>query len=261
MNESSFKHVLLEIEQEQLLCHIVEAARNVPSEKREEFSVIYTQVECFIQHTGFIDREIQICRSDLQTLLREGLIEIGGRNQYGMMSRFDVTPEGFQYYRDLKKRSGEPVEHVEEEVRSYIDAHEFQKDFPKAYEKWVEAESLLWKTDTSKQLTKIGHLCREAIQEFMDVLYTQSNPQGEPKAKGKTEQRLKAIIEVKSQKLGKTERRLLDAIYRYWEVVNDLIQKQEHGAQREKAQLVRKDARRVVFQTMMLMFEVSHSLK
>ncbi|MDH5468477.1 MAG: hypothetical protein OEY25_13760 [Candidatus Aminicenantes bacterium] len=203
------------------------------------------------------DREIKFFFSDLQTLIREGLIQTIGEG----VVRIVVSPRGFRFYEYLKKKSGEPVEHIEEAVRSYIDSHDFQREYPKAYEKWAEAESLLWKTDTSKQLTTIGHLCRDAIQEFMDTLYTQIKPTGEPIPKRLTKNRLKKIIEAKSKQLGETERKFLGLLIDYWDVVNDLVQKQEHGAQEEKVQLVWKDARRVVFQTMMLMFEVSQSMK
>lgn len=264
MDENFFKRVLLEKEQRELLSRIVEAARNVPRENRQGFSIVRRDQDMevsLLHHPGLPDGKIKFYFPDLQTLIEKELIQVIGRNQFSQVSRFDVTPEGFHYYRYLKKRSGEPMEQVEKEVRRYIDAHEFQREYPKAYEKWSEAESLLWETETSKQSTKIGHLCREAIQEFMGILYTQVNPPGEHIPKNKTIKRLKAIVEVKSKKLGETERKLLDVLIDYWDVVNDLIQKQEHGAQREKVKLVWKDARRVVFQAMMLMFEVSQSLK
>jgi polyhydroxyalkanoate synthesis regulator phasin len=261
MNENYFKDVFLEKKQEELLCIIMEAARNVPSEKRQEFLIVRTDGEGdYLQHPGLPDGEIKFFSPDLQTLIEEGFIQMTCENQYGAV-RITVSPKGFRFYEYLKKQSGKPVEHIEEAVRSYIDSHDFQKEYPKAYEKWAEAESLLWKTDTSKQLTKIGHLCREAIQEFMDVLYTQIKPPGEQMPKKLTKNRLKKIIETKTKQLGKTERKFLGLLIDYWDVVNDLVQKQEHGAQEEKVQLVWKDARRVVFQTMMLMFEVSQSLK
>ena len=46
----------------------------------------------------------------------------------------------------------------------------------------------------------------------------------------------------------------------YWGTVSDLVQRQEHGAQREGKQLVWEDARRVVFQTANVMFEIDRSL-
>jgi hypothetical protein len=260
MDENYFKNVFLEKEQKELLCTIVEAARNVPSENRQEFSIVRSNGGEFLQHPGLPDREIKFFFPDLQTLMGEGLIQGTGKNQYGIV-RIAVHPRGFRFYRYLKKQSGEPIEHIEKEVHGYIESHEFQKEYPKAYEKWAEAEKLLWETDTSKQLTTIGHLCRDAIQEFMDTLYTQINPPGEQIPKKLTKNRLKKIIETRTKQLGKTERKFLGLLIDYWDVVNDLVQKQEHGAQEEKVQLVWRDARRVVFQTMMLMFEVSQSLK
>jgi hypothetical protein len=95
----------------------------------------------------------------------------------------------------------------------------------------------------------------------MDILYIKIKPPGEHIRKNSTKLRMKKIIEAKSKQLGKTEREFLNILYKFWDVVNALVQKQEHAAQREKVQLVWKDARIVVFQTMMLMFEVSQSLK
>lgn len=261
LSNSLFENVLLEKEQKELLCTIVEASRNVPPDKREEFFIVRSSDGNYIQHSGLPEGEIEFYPPYLQTLIREGLIQLTGFNQRGEESRFDVLPRGFLYYKYLKEKSGEPVEQIEETVHSYIDAHTFQKEFPKAYEKWVDAKNLLWETETSKQLTKIGHLCREAIQEFMDALYVRLIPSGEPLPKDKTKIRLKKIIEAKSQKLGEAEKKFLNGLLEYFKGMNELIQKQEHDAQKEKIQLVWEDGRRVVFQTMMLMYEVSRSLK
>jgi hypothetical protein len=261
LSNSLFENVLLEKEQKELLCTIVEAARNVPPDKRKEFLAVRSRGGSYLIHPSLPEGEIEFYSPDLQTLIGEGLIQVTGFNQQGEVSIFDILPKGFLYYKYLKEQIGEPVEQIEEIVRSYIDAHTFQKEFPKAYEKWAEAESLLWETETSMQLTKIGHLCREAIQEFMDVLYTQVDPPGEHIPKTKTKNRLSKIIEVKSEQFGKTKKEFLGVLYNYWDVVNALVQKEEHGAQKEKIQLVWEDGRRVVFQTMVLMYEVSQSLR
>ena len=260
VDKISFNNVLLEKEQEELVCKIVEAARNVPRENRREFIVLRSSAGDYLNHPGLPDSESKIYASDLQTLSGYGLIQVTATNRYGIL-RFDIHPSGYLYYKYLKGRSGEPIEHMEEAVRSYINSHEFQKEYPKAYEKWTEAEKLLWETDTSKQLTTIGHLCREAIQEFMDTLYGQIKPKGEKIPKNLTKKRLEKIIEARTKQVGESERKFLNLLINLWEVVNVLVQKQEHGAQKEKVQLVWKDARRVVFQTMMMMFEVSQSLK
>jgi len=53
----------------------------------------------------------------------------------------------------------------------------------------------------------------------------------------------------------------LDALLVYWGTACDLVQRQEHGSQREGAPLTWEDARRVVFQTMLVMYEVGRAVR
>lgn len=53
---------------------------------------------------------------------------------------------------------------------------------------------------------------------------------------------------------------MLDALVVYWGTVSDLIQRQEHGAQKEGEALRWEDGRRVVFQTAVVMFEIAHTV-
>lgn len=71
--------------------------------------------------------------------------------------------------------------------------------------------------------------------------------------------RLQSILK-KSSQLGSTEKPFLEALLAYWGTINDLIQRQEHGAQKERQVLLWEDARRVVFQTIVVMFEIDKSL-
>lgn len=261
INDNIFSNVILEKEQQELLFTIVEASRNLPRDKRQVFYVIHEDSgNSYLQHPGLQKSEFKFHYVDLELLSKEGFVHVLKYNKYGIV-RFDVHPRGLHYYKYLKEKSGEPVEKIEETVHRFIDTSDFQKKYPKAYEKWAEAENLLWDTESPNQLTTIGHLCREAIQEFMDTLYLQVNPPGESIPKDKTLNRLREIIEANSQQLGKKERAFLQSLHEYWKAINGLIQKQEHGSKKENAQLVWKDGRRVVFQTLMLMYEVSQSLK
>lgn len=61
-------------------------------------------------------------------------------------------------------------------------------------------------------------------------------------------------------KLGTTEEPFLEAVVAYWGTVADLIERQEHGAQKEGEALTWEDARRIVFHTAIVMFEVDRSL-
>ena len=60
--------------------------------------------------------------------------------------------------------------------------------------------------------------------------------------------------------MGDTEKSFLEALLNFWRTVSELVQRQEHGGQKENEPLVWEDGRRVVFQTAMVMYEVDSSL-
>jgi hypothetical protein len=68
------------------------------------------------------------------------------------------------------------------------------------------------------------------------------------------------VLDLQAKQLGTTEKPFLDALLGYWGTVSDLIQRQEHGGQKEGQSLVWEDGRRVVFQTAVVMFEIDRSL-
>jgi hypothetical protein len=134
----------------------------------------------------------------------------------------------------------------------------FQDRHQAAYQKWTQAETLLWASDSQEQLTTIGHLCREAMQEFTTSLcaahgVTPSDP-------AKTVARVRAVLKEAGASLRETTRAFLDALLAYWGTVSDLVQRQEHGAQKEGEPLAWEDGRRVVFQTLVVMYEVDQAL-
>jgi hypothetical protein len=72
--------------------------------------------------------------------------------------------------------------------------------------------------------------------------------------------RIRSVLQQHAAKLGTTAAPFLDALLVYWGTVSDLVQRQEHGAQKEGRPLVWEDGRRVVFQTAIVMFEVDRTL-
>ena len=46
----------------------------------------------------------------------------------------------------------------------------------------------------------------------------------------------------------------------YWDALNELVQRQEHGNQKLGKHLLWEDARRLVFQMAVVMFEIDRSL-
>jgi len=256
MVEVAFENVLLEKEQEELLMVLVEASRNVPREQRQKFIAVQTLGRTLAEviHPGLPNDFEGVYIGDLEILAQQGLLNLS----YGQYSsvNFHVTPFGTRYYEWLKGNKREPARQVEQEVRAYLDSDVFRRKYSKAFEKWQEAETLLWEADTEQKQTVIGHLCREALQEFATHLVDRFPPSEVDENKSHTIARLKAVLGQFSH-LGSTERLFLEALIAYWGTVSDLIQRQEHGAQREKEGLLWEDARRVVFHTMLVMHEVA----
>jgi hypothetical protein len=155
---------------------------------------------------------------------------------------------------------GQPLERLTHTVRQYVSADAFQRKHPTACSKWVDAETRLWVTDAASQFTTIGHLCREAVQAFTSDLIEQYHPADADPDPTRTIARLRSVLTLLAPLLGTTQKPFLDALVVYWGTVNDLVQRQEHGAQKECQPLVWEDARRVVFQTAVVMFEIHSTL-
>lgn len=253
----NFDHILLEKEQLELLAMVVEASRNVTREKRNKFLVVKNRGGDVLIHEGLGGNKV-IYLGDVEALAAEGLVSL----TYGSTGSplFDVTPLGFRYYEHLKQQAGHPVAQVQDEMKSYLDAEVFRRKYPTAYDKWIDAHTRLWRSESEHDLTIIGHLCREAMQEFADSLVEQHALTSVDPSKAHTVARIRAVFDLRASQPGSTERPFFDALLAYWGTVSDLVQRQEHGAQREKEALRWEDARRVTFQTLVVMFEIDKAL-
>lgn len=253
-----FEHVLLEPEQEQLLSMLVEAAQSIPRDERRKFVFRDAFGGGRLYHPGLPETQLKAYKGDIETLAGSGLLSLS-YGQGGAL-HFDVAPLGLRYYEEMQRQAGEPIQRAQTRVMQYLDADPFRRKYPAAYQKWQEAETLLWSSDLQSQLTTIGHLCREALQEFATVLVEQYQPPEVDTDKAHTVNRIRAVLDLKRDQLGTTEAPFLDTLLSYWGTVSDLIQRQEHGGQKEGEPLVWADGRRVVFQTMLLMYEIDSSL-
>lgn len=249
--------VSLEPEQEELLKILVEAWRNVQREQREQFLLTIDGGGTHILHPGLPGREMRVPDGDIETLEGEGLLNV---TDYQRWSRsFILTPLASSLYKELQDRSGAPARQVEDKVMRYLDADAFQRSYPEAYRKWAEAAELLSASDSQKQLTTIGFLCREAIQEFATALVKRHHPDGVETDPTHDVQRVTAVLKQHAARLGTVEP-LLRALVTYWATASALVQRQVHGAQKEGRPLIFEDGRRVVFQTAIVMFEVDRAL-
>jgi hypothetical protein len=250
--------VLLRPEQEDLLVTLVEAERNLPRGEREQFMYFPTLVEPSLAHPGLPGREIRVYVGDLDTLTNAGfLYETWNRSSARM---FDITPTGFAVYEAIKQRSGAPVQQVEDELRHYLDADVFQKRYPRAYRKWLEATDKLWSSDSEEQLHTVGHLCREAIQEFATALVERHKPTEVSSDKARDINRIQAVLDQNAARLGTRVSDFLEALLAYWRAVSRLVQRQVHGSQEDRP-LVLEDGRRIVFHTAVVMYEVDRALE
>jgi hypothetical protein len=248
----------LEPVQEELLKKLVEAELSVPSEKRHSFQIRrpYNSYGAQLRHAGW-DREERIFDGDIEVLAQVGLVSIQ-RNQSS--ASFYVTPAGYQYCRALSTKGAAPLERVEERVLRYLGYQGFRKRFPVAFSKWTEAEHLLWQGECQRSESLIGHLIREAMQEFVDAA-VHKNGVETLVDKTKTVARLRDTLNQRKSALGETALEALKALLAYWGALSDLVQRQEHEANRENERLTWADSRRLVFLSAVLFTEVDLALR
>ncbi len=250
---------MLEKQQIDLLKIIVEAARTIPADKRDRFYFTKTESgESWIRHNALPNWTPDCYEGDLLILSQNGLLNLYYNRV--RISGFDVRPEGFRHYENMKQEGNQPTQHVEDEIHLYLNSDQFKNSRKMAFEKWSIAETLLWKTDSEKQLTSVGHSCREAMQEFVESLVEQFKPSESPQSKTLTVNRLKAVIQSQRANISKTVVPFLNSLIDYWKTVDDLVQRQEHGAQKEGEPLTWEDARRIVFHTAIIMYEINKTL-
>jgi hypothetical protein len=245
----------LEEEQKELLAKFVEAHRSAPRELRGPFIAVARPASFF--HSRVSRLRFGGSLGDAEVLARSGFLQRSYNSGGGPL--FYVLPEGIRFYEEIK-RSSSAVETAEEDIRRFLSAPEFKQNHPLAYAKWDQAATALWSADSAQQLTTVGHLCRESLWEFADSLATHCRVDVSHIDKAKTVARLKAILAQCRISLGSTETEFLEALVAYWGTVSDLVQRQEHGSQRESRPLAWEDARRAVFQTCIVMYELTRAV-
>ena len=237
--EKRWGNILLEPKQKHLLIDLVEGSRNVPEDKNVEIRVVQDRNIYYLEHPGFTG-SVPVALSDLRLLAEHDLIGLSAGSIAGIWL-VTVKPRGNGYYTQLKQEVNEPLERVESTIRRYLDSTYFRNSYPQAYRKWIEAESLLWQVEPQVVLTTIGLNCREAMQEFADVLIHRYNLSNAEPDKSKTFARLKLVISANSSKFGDKPSAFLDAIMVYWGTVIDLTQRPVHGSEKDGQPLVLED--------------------
>jgi|ERR1700722_6652086 len=168
----------------------------------------------------------------------------------GEMHNVELTHRG----RDAAQTM-DPFDRFYGESRRSLGSEGFAAAYPGVYQPWAEAESLLWNDDPESHLTTIGHKVREATQAFATALVETHRPPDVDSNPINVEKRLGAVIAMYMEKLPNSRRLILEGLGNLWESTNGLIQRQEHGAQKEGEKVTWDDARRTVHLSMFLMIE------
>ena len=163
------EHILLEQEQKDLLCKFVEAVRKVPREKREKFYVLESFDGTEILHPGWEGEENTVYKGDVEALGRENLIAITYNSDGNL--KFDVTPLGFKYYEEIKKKDNINLCDIDR-INSFKHLlHEV------IINKNNMGKAVLWHELQNRLPTGITDLELEtAIQELVDKNYIISEP-------------------------------------------------------------------------------------
>jgi hypothetical protein len=242
-------------QQRELFAQLVEAARSLPNNERRPFFAMATAASynLMLMHPGLPKQRSEIYPTDLEEFRDLGLVRVKPLSQGGC--EFDLTARADGAYRDIRMASGDPLERAEDAERRLLNDSGFSQRHTAAYGKWTQAEQLLWGPDKAEHLTTIGHLCREATQEFATSLLRMVRAPDAPTDAAKTQARVQAVLQALPTS-SETELQFLIALLSYLAAVTDLVQRQEHGAIKEGEKLNWDDARRVVLQTLLVLVEV-----
>jgi hypothetical protein len=120
------------------------------------------------QLAGPWDEQAVLVR-DVNALVQAELLDAVNLN-YVWGNEYVITAKGYAYYAVVKQRAGGPLERQEAKARALLASEEFREAFPTAYAKWADAEALLWKATSDRELSTIGHKAREAVQDFANAL-------------------------------------------------------------------------------------------
>jgi len=144
--------------------------------------------------------------------------------------------------------------------RPLIDGAQFQKRYASAYQKWADAERLLWGADSTNHISKIGLGCREAMQEFASTLVEIHKPAQVEQNPALTKNRLRSVVAAKATSFGETEQALLISMIEYWGAVDGSMNRLVHANAKQGRPVTVEDARRVVFQALCVMYEIDRAL-
>ncbi len=235
---------------EGVLVHLVEANLTVERYDRRFVTFSTFQSAGLEVQNGGLTSPYTMADRDLEELQGEGLVEIVAMNMDGTQ-QFDITREGYAYVEAIQQR-GEPLGQIEQTVESYIEAEGFRERHPEAYRRWRLAHDYM-AADPIEHAERIGFECREALPAFANSLAALNGVE----ASDSHFDTISAVIAKRRPDVGKRPSALLVALYKLWQTVNGVDQRQTHA---RSVTLDADDARRCVFYTGLVMYELDRTL-
>jgi hypothetical protein len=242
-------------EQEALLAVLREAAKV----SRKPFTASGSLAGDSIQHDGLTESP-PFEWDDLDILIRKGLLHRSDGSRRTNHMRFTVTAEGFAHASTPEGPKLRPVQvqplDALDSVRRLFDSAPTGGPYAEAFAKWAAAEAMLWTAkEEPSHLTAVGIVCRDTLQRFADVFAReQGYVSTEPASK--TINRVVGGIAALRGRLSDRHLHLLDALDTYWRAVDGCAQRQVHAAEKGGEPIEWEDARLVVTQTAVVMFEL-----
>ena len=148
----------------------------------------------------------------------------------------------------------------EADARRLLESSDFRQAYSSAFARWAEAGQAL-RSSSDTELTTVGHKAREAMQTFATELLQRYDVADEDANPALIKKRLGAVIAKFLPELGEARAGLLKALGDYAEAAMDLIQRQEHGGQKESSPLTWSDGRRVVFHVGSVVHEFATTIR
>lgn len=247
----------LNSDQKELLIDMVDAQLSLPKKEQCPFVVIQAFREGHtLVHPSF-ESGYSLHKADLDSLQEATLLRFTYATRGNL--QVDITNKGYAYYKKISTAHS-PLVAIEAETRRFLESKRFRDRYPAAYQRIKQAEAKLWDSALQDKVTEVGHNCREALQEFAATLLQLYGPPDCQISKTSTKNALSAVVDHNKERLGKTVSGFLPALVSYWFNLIDLVERQEHAGLKDGEPLGKLDARRVVYQTMNIMYELESTL-
>jgi hypothetical protein len=246
---------MLEPAQEDLLLDMVDAARAVPRAE-QQWHLQSQGAGAHMLSGPWGSRPVLL--SDVSALREHGLLEMVSAN-YVHGSDYVIKGSGFFTAEAIRHERSSGFAGQEADARRLLESEGFRRNYAEAFERWSEADQALRLPEPD--LTTVGHKGREAMQEFARALVERYGPVDADPNPAHVNRRLGAVIAHYLPQLGEARARLLKALGAYSEATIEIIQRQEHGGQKEGHPLMWADGRRVVFHVAAVMYEFAATIE